>query len=308
MNRSRPYVVGCGLACIDYIVVAPSVPAGHYSSIREFSVQGGGLTGTALVACSRLGAQAKILGRVGDDEIGEQVLDSLRVENVNVDGMVSISGGKSFFSWVHVDADTAERTIYGRPGTGLECSPDILDIDSIESADVLLVDDCWPEAARATARKANKLRVPVVCDVHINPANEDLVAICDYAVIPESAALRMSSRGDHYEALAAIIALGPRAVVITCGEKGAYYADRDGNGFVSAFRVQAVDTTGAGDVFHGAFAVGLSQGWRLRDIVTFASAVSAIKCTKVGGRAGIPTFDEAMGFLKEQGVELGCME
>lgn len=304
MERSKPYILGCGFACIDYIVVAPSVQPGHYSSIREFTIQGGGMTGTALVACSRLGARAKILGRVGDDEIGDQIIESLQVEGVDTEGMLRLPGGKSLFSWVHVDADTAERTIYGRPGSGVECSTDLLDLGSIESADVLLVDDLWPEAARAAVRKANECGVPVVCDVYIGSGNLDLVAMCDYAVIPESAALKMSPMRDHEDALAAILDLGPRAVVITCGDSGAYYADRSETGYVAAFSVDAVDTTGAGDVFHGAFAVGLTKGWGLRGVVTFSSAVSAIKCTRVGGRAGIPSLYDANRFLAERGVDL----
>ena len=91
--------------------------------------------------------------------------------------------------------------------------------------------------------------------------------------------------------------LGPKAAIITCGAEGAYYADESGEGHVDAFPVEAVDTTGAGDVFHGAFAFALAQGWGLRDVIAFASAVSAIKCTKVGGRTGIPTFEQAMKFL-----------
>ena len=118
--------------------------------------------------------------------------------------------------------------------------------------------------------------------------------------VHSSRLLLHSYYGNKFSKHRKIRSFGSKAAVITCGKDGAYYADDSEQGYVPVFKVDAVDTTGAGDVFHGAFATGLTKGWNLREIVTFSSAVSAIKCTKIGGRVGIPTFDEVMEFMDTQ--------
>ena len=307
MTLQRPYIVGFGIACIDYIAVVPSTEPGGHSYIESYTVQGGGLTGTAIVAVSRLGARAKFLGKIGDDDAGDQVVESLNVENVDTSNLIRVPGAQSLFSWVLVDSKTAERTIYCRKDQNIECSTDLIALDSIEGADALLLDAHWPEGARIVAKRAHELGVPIVSDIKVHyPDILDLLALCDYPIVSQSSALRFAETDDHYEALARIRSYGSKAAVITCGEAGAYYADDNGQGHVPAFKIDAVDTTGAGDVFHGAFAVGLTKDWSLRDIVTFASAVSAIKCRKIGGRAGIPTFDETIEFLAARNIKLGC--
>ena len=277
---------------------------GGFAPIVEYKVEGGGLTGTAVVAASRLGARTKMLGRIGDDDVGDRIAEGLEAEGVDTSGLIRVEGGKSYFSIIHVDADTAERTIYGRADTDIECSTDLIPLEALEGADALLLDPHWPEGTRVVAKRARELGIPIVLDIFIRPEVLDILAMCDYPVIPRKSALKFAGTQDYSQALAKIRSLGPRAAVITCGPDGAYYADETSEGHVEAFPVEAVDTTGAGDVFHGAVAFGLTQGWDLREVVTFASAVSAIKCTKVGGRTGIPTFEQTVAFLAERGVSL----
>lgn len=303
-NPAGISIAGFGIACIDYIVVAPTAEPGGYSAVHDFVIQGGGLTGTAAVACARLGARAKMLGRVGDDEIGDQIIRGLQDERVDTSGLIHVPGGRSLFSVVMVDSRTAERTIYCRRDQNIDCATDLIPLDSIDDANVLLLDAHWPEGAMAAARRAKSRGIPIVCDIRINPGTHDLLALCDYPVIARPSALKLAPSGDFHEALAAIRSFGSSAAVITCGEDGAYYSGDEGQGHVEAFRVDAVDTTGAGDVFHGAFAVGLAMGWGLRDTVTFASAVSAIKCTQVGGRAGTPSYQQVTDFLASRGAAL----
>ncbi len=299
-----PYIIGFGIACIDYIVVSPAIERGGHTHVHDFLVQGGGLTGTSLVAAARLGARAKMLGRIGDDDIADQVARGLEEEGIDTSGLVRVPGRKSLFSVVIVDAETAERTIYCRNDTGAECGTDVIDMGAIKGADAMLLDAHWHEGALAAAREARGLGVPIVCDIRISPHNRPIVELCDFPIAPRSAISELTESGDPYEALEKIRSIGPRAAVITCGADGAYYSDEDGAGHVPAFEVDAVDTTGAGDVFHGAFAFGLTQGWSLRETVVFASAVSAIKCTQLGGRAGIPQLDQAMEFLSSRGHHL----
>jgi len=297
----RPYIVGFGIACIDYIVVSPRVEHGGHTHVTELAVHGGGLTGTAIVAAARLGARTRMLGRLGDDDIGDQVVAGLQADGVDASGLIRVPGGRSLVSVVIVDQDTAERTIYCRSDVGTDCSPDLIDLGALKGADALVLDAHWADGARAVARRAGELGVPIVCDINPKPENVDIISLCDYPIVNRASALKFAGTDDHFEALERIRALGPKAAVITCGPDGAYYSDGVDRDHMPAFRIDAVDTTGAGDVFHGAFAFGLTQGWELREVVRFASAVSAIKCTRLGGRAGIPTFDQTMEFLKSRG-------
>lgn len=294
---NSPYIVGFGVACIDYIVVAPTVEPGEHTHVRDFIVQGGGLTGTALVAAARLGAHTKILGRIGDDDIGDQIVEGLNAEGVDTSDLIRVPRGESLLSVVLVDPQTAERTIYCKPDRNIECSTDLINLDSVEKADVILLDAHWADGARIVARRAKEVEVPIVCDISPNSQTLDIVAMCDYPVVARKAAIAFAGTDDYRLALDRLLSLGAKAAVITCGSDGAYYASSSTWGHVRAFEVEAVDTTGAGDVFHGAFAFGIAKGWDIKDTVRFASAVAAIKCTKLGGRTGIPTFEETQAFI-----------
>ncbi|MDH7601444.1 MAG: PfkB family carbohydrate kinase [Armatimonadota bacterium] len=300
----RPCIVGFGIACLDYLYLAPKAQPGGFAPILDYKVEGGGLTGTALVAASRLGAETIMLGRIGDDDTGEQIVKGLQAEGVDTSNLIRVPGAASYFSIVHVDAETAERTIYGREEKNIDCPTDLIPLDVISQGDILVLDPHWPEGALTVARKARELGIPIVLDSSLKPSHMAVVAASDYAVVSRRAALKFAGTEDCLEAARKLRSFGPHTVVITCGSEGSYYADENEEGYVPAFEVRAVDTTGAGDVFHGAFAFAAAQGWNLRDVIIFASAVAAIKCTKLGGRAGIPDLDQTLLFLKEHGVQL----
>lgn len=299
--KQRSCIVGFGIACMDYIVVAPHTPPGGRSDATDFCIQGGGLTGTSIVAAARLGATTKLLGRLGADESGDQVVRDLREEGVDVDDLIQVPGAQSLVSVVIVDSETAERTIYSRLDVDIDCPADLINLQPVREADAVVLDPHWKEGAMLVVQTARAAGVPTVCDVNNPVRHKDLLALCDYPIISRHAALRLVDTGDIGDALRAIRALGCRGAVITCGEDGAYYSGENGDGHVPAFEVDAVDTTGAGDVFHGAFAFALTRGCGLRDCVTLASAVSAIKCTRIGGRAGIPSYDQTLHFLSTHG-------
>lgn len=303
-QHPRPFVVGFGIACIDYIVVGPKAPHGGRVDASEFCIQGGGLTGTSIVAAARLGARTILLGRLGDDDVGDEVVRDLTSEGVDTTSLIRVPGARSLVSVVIVDEDTAERTIYSRLDIGIDCPTDLLDLGCLPDADAVVLDPHWKEGALLVAARANAAGVPVVCDVNNPVRHRDLLALCDYPVVGRDAALRLVDNGNVHDALSELGSLARRGAVVTCGSEGAHYVEGTEEGHVSAFEVDAVDTTGAGDVFHGAFAVGLAHGWGMRDCIIFGSAVSALKCTKIGGRAGIPTFDEALSFLAQRGLRL----
>ncbi len=142
-------------------------------------------------------------------------------------------------------------------------------------------------------------------DIGVHPRFPRLVPEADILIAGLGFVPALTGTSDPWEAGRAALGLGPRIVVQTEGAKGSYTVTGEEEFHTPAFPVEAVDTTGAGDVFHGAYLVGLLQGWDLRRVATFASAVAAVQCTRLGGRAGIPSYPEVLGFLKERGTAMG---
>lgn len=297
-------IAGFGIACMDYIATAPDVDAAGYAEIQSYSVSGGGITGTSCAAAARLGASVSYIGRLGDDDVGEQILDSLTRENIDVTGVIRVAGGKSLFSWIRVDPISGERYIFSRRDREVDCPVELIDLEVARSADVILLDDHWKEGALHVADFAKSSGIPVICDLRLRPDNYDLMPFVECAIISIGYAQNVSTDGTERGALEGILKLGAASAVVTCGEKGAWYAEGDAVGFVPAFKVDTVDTTGAGDVFHGAFAVAFARGLKIKECTLFASAVAAIKCTGFGGRAAIPNINQTLNFLKERNIKL----
>ena len=294
-------LAGVGLACLDFLALAKQAPAGGTAAIRRLLLQGGGLTATAAVAMARLGAEVRLLTRVGEDDIGRQVIEGLRVEGVGLAGSPVIRGAATPCSIVLVDPDAGDRTIYHFPGAGLDRDRSAPDVSFVRSAKAVVVDSFWREAALAAAQAAREAGVPVVADFAPGADVEELAGLVDVFIVPESWAADRGVVRDKREALRLLHSYGARIAVITAGRSGCWYSAGEEPGHCPAFEVEVVDTTGAGDVFHGAFAYALARGWELARCVEFAAAVAALKCTQLGGRTGIPSLGQAIDFLRSHG-------
>lgn len=294
-------IAGAGVCCLDYIFYAPQITWGETVQVVESRVQGGGLIGTALVACARLGASCLLFSFLSHDEVGVRVASELASERIKLEGVAGIPLGTSPYSFIHVNHRSGERTIFHRAASGLERAV-LPDLDSIADCDVLLVDDYYPELALAAARRARRCGIPVVADLTMMPKkNPELFREISVLIAPRSFAAQIGQADDLPAALRAIHRLGPETAMITLGKKGYLYSSPRGQGRGKAFKVEVVDTTGAGDAFHGAFAFGLARGWEIGRCAEFAAAVAAIKCTKPGGRTGLPTLLQTIHFLKRNG-------
>lgn len=293
-------VIGVGFACVDQLVRWRSVGepvAGN--DVIQYDMQGGGMTATAMVAVARLGGRAEFWGAVGDGPMGRFLLDGLRRESVDISQVVRVSGSDGPVYLVCVDGATGERMFYRAMAVAGPEEP-FGDVERLTEAGCLLVDGSCGQAAVRAARKARQLGVPVVGDVgSTQGAMGQLLPLIDYAIASQQCALGLGVGDDYQAACTMITDKGPDVAVITLGEKGLICFD--GQRFISrqAFGVDVVDTTGAGDTFHGAFCVGLVRGFSLEVNLSFASAVAAISCTKLGGRAGIASVDQVVGFLRQ---------
>ncbi len=297
ITNTNPRILGAGLACLDYIVVSPQVPWGDTAIVTEFDMQGGGLVGTALVACARLGAKGTLLTLLGQDNAADLVLKEIEEEGIDTSRVTHIAGGQTAFSFVHVDNTSGERTIFHRPGSKHAEPPKIPDIKDYA---VVLVDDMFLTLALATAKAAKRAGVPVVADLGPSEGCGALLHFVDVLIAPRHFVQELGYLGKPEAALSEIHKLGPTTAVITLGSEGWLYSGPSGKGRGKAFKVDVVDTTGAGDAFHGGFAFALAQGWDTAQCCEFAAAVAAIKCTSFGGRSGLPSLEQVEAFLKER--------
>jgi len=307
-------IVGLGLATLDVLVRVNELPSWErMNAMSAFALDGGGPVGTGLVAAARLGARAGFVGTAGTDRTAGLKLEFLEREGLDLSRLVRRPGPEGNVILVCVDEATGERTFVGlhdRHRTPL--APEELDRAYLTSARYLNLDGHHPEAAVAAARWMHEAGREVMLDGartngaggRVSDAMAALVAEVDILICGSGFVPALTGRDDIWEAGRAALGMGPRIVVQTEGADGAYTVSREGLFHTPAFPVEVVDTTGAGDVFHGAYLVGLLQGWDLPEVTLFASAVSALKCMRLGGRAGIPTYDRTLEFLADRGVHL----
>jgi len=298
---------------LDVLIRLREMPSWeHGGRISAFSFDGGGPVGTALVAVQKLGVSAGYVGTVGTDRVAKLKLGFLTDYGVDVSRVAVREGPETQVVIVYVDEDTGERTFAGvfHEGGPVSLLPEELDRDYILSADYLHLDGMNYEAGMQAARWMKEAGKTVVYDGHKTSADSvpesvrAAVELVDVLICGEGFGHALTGKSDLYEAGEAALDLGPRIVVQTQGAGGSYTVTRDERFHVPAFSVPVVDTTGAGDVFHGAYIVGLVHGWDLRQVARFATAVSAIKCTGLGGRAPIPSYEQVLGFLSERGVPI----
>lgn len=316
MTKPSLQVVGLGMATLDVLLRLQEMPTWeHGTRLSDFGFDGGGPVGTAMVAAAKLGARVGFVGTAGNDAAAELKMRSFCEVGVDLSRLVVRDVPEDQVVIVHVHAETGERVFSGvsRP-SDTQLRPEELDREYITSADVLHLEGYHATAALQAAQWMHEAGKTVVLDGSktngpVRGHMRELVGHVDILISGSGFVQGLTGVPDLNEALPAALAYGPRIVVQTEGADGAYTVARRDDGSVDRFHTPAfachvIDTTGAGDVFHGAYIVGRLHGWDLRQTATFASAVSALKCMRLGGRKGIPTFDDVIAFLSERGIEL----
>lgn len=299
-TRTPTAIVGIGQCCWDVLLEADRYPeVDTKQELVSRSEQGGGPVATALVTLARLGVPCRFHGIVGNDEAGDKIRNSLATEGIDIAGLTEREEASSQTAFIVVERETGRRTIFWQRPTGAELQPGELGGDFLHDAEYLLLDGLMADVSLFAAREAKRLGVKVMLDAgRLRPGMPETIRCCDYLVAAEQFALDMGWSLESAAFGEAASRTGAPVVTITRGARGSI-TWANGEVFqVPAFPVQAVDTTGAGDVFHGGYLYGLLQGWQLRDTIRFASACAAIKCTKSGGRAGIPSLEEVVALLQ----------
>ena len=294
-------VLGIGLNATDTLILVPHFPAyaGKIGFEREILSPGGQVTG-ALVACAKLGLSTKYIGTVGDDERGRVQLDTLRMSGINVDDVQVRAGCPNQSAYILIDQSTGERTVFWNRDERLRLSPASFTREMISTTRLLHIDAHDIDAASLAAQFARQAGIPVTLDVDtIYKGFDRVLANVDYLIANSEFPTQGTGERDPLRALELIQnEYGIRVAAMTLGSHGALA--RAGGRFVysPAFIVNCVDTTGAGDVFHGAFCYSVLRNMPLRDALEFSNAFAALNCKALGARGGIAGCKEAQALIE----------
>ncbi len=297
-GRARPaprgVVVGVGLATVDLICVAPRLDDRRIE-LSVFSMQGGGSTGTAVATLALLGANTRYFGRVGDDHFGRFILSGLSDSGVNT-SLVQIEPGKlSPVSIVEVDEFTRKQRVLQTRGSTTPLEPRDLPKRLLLGSGLLVLDGHQPAVQAQIAEKARSKKIPVLLNAgYLSGGMGELLSLADVVIGSERFASEFAP-SDHVErSLREITRLGPRVAVITLGAEGAMALEGDKLVQQDPLDVFVADTTGAGDVFCGAFAYATAAAWPLEEALPFANAAAGLSCRSLGARAGLPSLVEVL--------------
>lgn len=300
-------IVGIGACVMDTLVTVPGYPK-EDTKLRASLVRpaGGGPTATGLVAAAKLGEAAAYIGVLSDDNGG--VFLKKDFEKYGVDtGYIEIKPGyRSFTSMIWLAADTASRTCVFDKGNLPGLQLDDRQKRAVADSGILMIDGNEMDAAEESCRIAKQSGTKVLYDCGgLYEGVERLLRLTDVMIPSEEFALGHTGCATVEEAAKKLYeTYHPEVVVITCGKEGGILYDGSELTRYPAFLVEAVDTNGSGDVFHGAFAAGMAKGYGYKDCCIFASAVSAIKCTGIGARESVPQLATVEAFLKDRGIVL----
>lgn len=287
-----------GIAVQDRLYYLENLPEGGGKYVAEnYREVGGGPAATAAVAAAKLGAQVDFIGRVGDDATGKILMSELEDWGVNTALMHQCLNARSSQSAILVD-EQGERIIVNYPSPDLPQSAEWLRNIDFSVYDVVLADVRWHQGALMAFTLAREAGVTTVLDADVTPQDiTPLVSLADHVAFSAPGLQRLCGEGEPLISLQRAKMITNGHVYVTKGKSGCYWLENNVLRHHPGFKVEVVDTTGAGDVFHGALAVMLAKRVAIADSVQFSNAVAAIKCTHPGGRAGIPDCDQTDSFL-----------
>ncbi len=299
-------VIGLGASTVDILSLVDHLPA-EDEDMRgmDISVQGGGPVATAMVTLARLGAQTAMIDAIGDDWRGSLIREEFQREGVSVEYLKTGRGWTSAASCILVKADNGARSIVWAPGSAPELSPADLPGSAIASAKILHVNGRHWKACMAAVRLAREAGVRVSFDGgagRYRPELDELLPLTDICIVAGDFAEKFTHETDIQQAAEKLLRIGPRLVVITGGTRGSWIYTREAQSFhqPAYLMPRIVDTTGCGDSYHGAFLFGLLRGMSLEETAALASAVGAINTQQLGGRRGLPTYNEVLAFLNDR--------
>ena len=294
-------VVGVGLNATDTLLMVDRFPAYAGKVLYEDEILSpGGQVASAMVCCARLGLRAKYIGTIGDDERGRVQMESLRGSGVNLDHVQVRQNCANQSAFIVIDRSTGERTVFWRRSDCLRLKPEEIATEHITCARMLHIDGHDTPAVARAASIAREAGIPVSVDVDtVYHGFDRVLPKVDYLITSSEFPAAWTSERDPFRALELIQnEFGMRCAAMTLGAHGAL-ARMDGRFVYSpAFVVNCVDTTGAGDVFHGAFCYAVLEGMEIGDALEFSNAMAALNCMAIGARGGIRGLEDVRALMK----------
>jgi len=294
-------VLGIGECTLDHFgLVERFLDPGMKVEMSKFSVQGGGAAATATVVVARWGIETGFVGKVGGDPRGAQIEATLAEEGIDTSGLIREADAVSQFRFTTLEWQSGERKMQFTRGTVPPLEASEVDREAIRRADLLLVDGLQPEVQLRAVRVAREMEIPTVLDASdMDPSRTELVERSDYLITSERFASRFTGVGQLDSMCGSLLSLGPRVVAVTLGDEGVVAAEqrREGLVRVDSHEVEVTDTTASGDIFAGAFAYGVLQGWSLGKTTRVANAAAGLSVAGIGGRGSIPTLEEVRSRL-----------
>ncbi len=295
-----------GLAVLDLVFGVETRPdRGRKTFADSMTLIGGGPAANAAVAVACLDGDARFIGRLGDDIIGDLIIDDFAKWGVDASGVRRIQATPSPVSSIVVEAD-GERTIVNHSDPSLFAPDDVIVAADLVGSEAVLGDLLWPTGAISAMREARAVGIPGVLDFDEAPRGpiDVLLTAPTHIIFSAPALASVSGEPDPGKGLEVVRTMTNSWIAVTLGADGVLWLDQaDDLRTTPAFDVDAIDTLGAGDVFHGAFALGLAEQRPIEEVIRRASAVAALKCTRFGGRAGIPCTEEVEEFLGSRPLE-----
>ncbi len=301
-GHEKATVLSAGIAVLDFVYSVDKMPRSPQEKYRarDLAVVGGGCAATASVAVAALGGRSLLATRLGRDAVGDQIISELEGYGVDCRLVRQYPRCRSSVSSVFVDR-SGERLIVNFRDPDLPRPFDWMPEPGALRAGAVLADTRWPDGAETAMRAARAAGLPGIIDAE-QPVREAEVAvrISSHVAFSRPGLVDWTGHEDLVGGIRSVALETGATATVTDGEAGTWYAEGNESGHVPAFSVDAVDTLGAGDVWHGAYALALAEGAALRRAIRFASAAAAIKCTRFGGRAGIPDRAEVETLMMEQ--------
>ncbi len=293
------HVICLGLSALDQVWRVDRPFAGGSEKIKaiEYGTLGGGMAANASIAVAKLGASVAFWGRAGGDAAGHEMTSAFTAAGVDVENFRLFSGGRSSVSGIIVDS-SGERQIVNFRGLFPEAAG-WLPLEAVAQASSVLADPRWVEGAATLFGEARARGIPTVLDGDVADAEvfERLLPLTDHAIFSEPALTAFAGSADD-KSLAGLARFGCRVVAVTRGESGVSWYENGQLHRQTAYAVEVVDTTGAGDVFHGAYVLAIGAGLDVRAAMAFSAATAAMKCRHAGGRNGIPDINECLAFMR----------
>jgi sulfofructose kinase len=293
-------VVGVGLNATDTLILLPRFPAyAGKVAFDEEILSPGGQVASAMVTCAKLGMKTKYIGTMGDDQRGRVQMQSLWGSGINLDDIEVRENCPNQTAYILIDRSTGERTVLWRRDDCLRLSDSAISEEKIACARMLHIDGHDTAAVSKAAAIARRHSIPVSVDVDtIYHGFDQVLPNIDYLVASSEFPVQWTNEPDPFKALETIQEeYGMRVAAMTLGAHGALARVDGAFVYSPAFVVNCVDTTGAGDVFHGAFCYAVLQNMSMPDILEFSNAMAALNCTALGARGGISTIEEAKALM-----------